>query len=223
MDLILLAAGVGKRTELGYPKQFFKINGKPIIVYSLEIFSKLNFINKIIVTCNKEYIDQTREIIANYGFENVFFVEGGEERQDSVRNALAHVESKSVMIHEAARPFISLDFVKGLYAVYDERCAVVPVVDVPFTVALGDDKKMTGILNRKEVKNIQLPQIFPTAALQDSHQQALKENFNSTEDGMLFFKYGGEVRFVEGRSSNIKITNKLDVFIANKMMEINGD
>lgn len=223
MDLILLAAGLGKRSKLSYPKQFFKINGKPIIVYSLEIFSKLDFIDNIIVTCNKDYIEKTKEVIANYGFENVVFVEGGKERQDSVRNALEFVKTSSVIIHEAARPFISSDFIKELYDHYDGVNALVPVISVPFSVALGSKEKMTGILNRDEVKNIQLPQIFPTKELRESHLIAKRNNFHATEDSMIFYKYAGEVKFLEGRSSNIKITNDLDILIANKLMEISGE
>lgn len=223
MDLVLLSAGVGKRSGLSYPKQFFKINGKPIIVYSLEVFSKLNFIDQVIVTCNVDYIEETREIIANYGFSNVVFVAGGAERQDSVRNALNYVKTESVIIHEAARPFISEDFLKSLHEKYDEKSAIVPVINIPFTVALGNDNEMTGILNRKEVKNIQLPQIFPTMKLRQSHLEAEKDGFQATEDSMLFYKYGGDVNFVDGRVANIKITNELDIFIANKLMEMNDE
>lgn len=222
MDLILLAAGVGKRSGLSYPKQFFKINGKPIIVYTLEVFSKLDFIEKIIVTCNTEYREETNKIINDYGFTNVVLVDGGRERQDSVRNALRFVNTDSVIIHEAARPFISEIFVQDVYQAFHGNAAIVPVIDVPFSVALSSEGEMVGSLEREHVKNIQLPQIFPTKELVSFHRKALEDSFNATEDSMIFFRYGGKVKFIEGRISNIKVTNDLDIIIANKLMEINN-
>lgn len=218
MDAILLSAGVGHRTGLGYPKQFLLLNGKPMIVYSLEILRSCEKIQNIIVACNKETIDLCREFIEKYHISGVECVLGGETRQDSVRIGLKRVKSSRVLIHESARPLISLDFIKELLAVENE-VAVVPTIPIKFTVLEGGEY-MEKELIRKKLHNVQLPQIFDSCVLKEAHEKAVIDGYQSTEDGMLVFHYGNKVRFVPGRESNIKVTTMLDVEMVNKLLKL---
>ena len=88
MDVILLAAGIGIRTALNYPKQFYPINGKPCLVMSLEIFDSMDEFDRIIITCNKDNKKDYEKILKDYKIKKAIIVEGGETRQASVFNAL---------------------------------------------------------------------------------------------------------------------------------------
>ena len=219
MDAILLAAGNGSRMNIDLPKQFLKINGKPIFIFSLEILRKLESIENIIVTCNINYMEQYNQYCEDFGIENVTFINGGKSRQESVFLGLRHVTSTRVLIHEAARPLIALDFVEYLIS-FTEDIAIVPTVPIKFTVAKGLDY-MTEELDRTLLHNIQLPQVFNTKILIDAHLKAIDDNYLTTEDGMLVFHYGGKVRFVKGRESNIKVTTKLDIELVNNLFKFN--
>ena len=218
MDVILLAAGMGKRAKLNFPKQFYKINGKPFLVYSMEKILKCNMFSRILVTCQPEYMDDYKRYVEEYDIPNVVYVEGGKTRQESVFNALQVVNTSKVMIHEAARPLISVDFIQEILDASQTEDAVVPAIPIKFTVSKGGEY-MTEELVRSDLRNVQLPQIFDAAKLLTFHNKAIVDGYEATEDGTLFFHYGGKVRFVEGRESNIKITTPLDVELVNKLLE----
>ncbi|TRX66237.1 2-C-methyl-D-erythritol 4-phosphate cytidylyltransferase [Carboxylicivirga sp. M1479] len=217
MDVILLAAGVGKRAKLDFPKQFYKINGKPFLVYSMERLLSCSAVTRILVTCQSEYMDEYKRYVDEYDIQNIEYVIGGATRHESVFNALQQVNTAKVMIHEAARPLISKEFVQEIVDASTNEDAVVPTIPIKFTVSKGGDY-MTGELNRNELHNIQLPQVFTSSLLKEFHEKAKKDQLQATEDGSLFFHYGGKVRFVEGRESNIKITTPLDVELVNKLL-----
>ncbi|NQU33236.1 MAG: 2-C-methyl-D-erythritol 4-phosphate cytidylyltransferase [Bacteroidetes bacterium] len=211
MDCILLAAGIGQRMGEKIPKQFLRLNGKPIIIYSLEILNKYNSINNIFITYNEDYYDLYSSIIKNYNFHNCKLIPGGKTRHESVYLALQYVKTNRVLIHEAARPFISTDQIQQLEK--ETGDAIIPTIPVPFTVSCGDEY-MTSELDRSVLKNIQLPQLFNTQSLMHAHKKAHQENYIATEDGILMYRTGYEVKFIPGSENNIKITTPLDLAIS---------
>ena len=96
MDAILLSAGIGSRTGLKYPKQFLSINGKPMLVYSLEVLRRCKEIDKIVVTCTQDYLEVYQGYIEKYHINDVHCVLGGSTRQESVR-LLSGTSSKYTM------------------------------------------------------------------------------------------------------------------------------
>lgn len=216
MDVILLAAGNGIRTALNYPKQFYPINGKPSIVISLELFEKMKDFNKIIVTYNDGMKKDYENIIRDYKITKAILVKGGNTRQESVYNALKKVTTDRILIHEAARPLISEEFINSIIS--QEEDVIVPTLPISFTVSEGGEY-MEKILDRNKLHNIQLPQMFKTSILKEVHQKALQDNFLATEDSMLAFKYGYKVKFIPGLQSNIKITTPLDLLIVNNIVK----
>ena len=219
VDVILLAAGIGMRTGLNYPKQFYKINGKPFFIMPLEILDKMEEVNSIIITCAVNYMQEYSNYLKHYNIKKAVLIEGGKSRQESVYLALQKVTTSRVLIHEAARPLIAKDFVQEILSYKDED-AVIPTIPIPFTVSEGEDY-MTNILDRQKLKNIQLPQFFDTKMLIKAHEDAIESKFDATEDGILMFRLGKKVKFVNGRESNIKITSKIDIIIVNLLINSN--
>ncbi len=219
IDVILLAAGVGTRTGLNYPKQFYKINGKPFFIMPLEILEKIKEVNTIIITCAVNYMQEYSTYLNHYNIKKAILIAGGKTRQESVHLALQKVTTSKVLIHEAARPLISREFVTEILS-YENEDAVIPTIPIPFTVSEGEDY-MTNILDRKKLKNIQLPQLFDTKLLTKAHEDAIANSFDATEDGILMFRMGHKVKFVNGRESNIKITSKIDIIIVNLLINSN--
>jgi 2-C-methyl-D-erythritol 4-phosphate cytidylyltransferase len=214
MNAVILAAGAAKRMGNEIPKQFLRIGGKPIIIHVMEVLGKARLFDRFIVTTLPGYESHYDELIKTYHLSDVELVGGGTTRQESCRLALGHVRSERVFIHEAARPFITVDFIRRLVS-YPDR-AVVPVLPIDFTVSTGD-QFMTGILDRRELRNIQLPQVFDTKTIVEAHERAAADGFYSTEDSMLVFRMGVPVRFVEGERENFKITDRFDLFVAERI------
>lgn len=129
------------------------------MIHVIEVLEKTGLFDTLFITTLPGYENLYREIISKYNVRNVELVGGGKSRQESCFNALARVRSKRVLVHEAARPFVTAPFIQELVGYED--VAVVPVVPIDFTVSEGDDH-MKGILERGRLKNVQLPQVFDT-------------------------------------------------------------
>lgn len=208
--LLLLSAGKGKRMEKDMPKQYLLLAGKPMIVHTLERVDNIQEINEIIIVCEKEYTTAIRLMLQQYNIStSVKFVEGGSTRQESVFNGLQMVENENVIIHEAARPFVLQSEFQRLI---DDKCSnVIFGYAIPFTVAKGDEC-ISGLLERKELINVQLPQKFETKTLRKAHEEALREKREFTEDASMVFEYTNErVKIMKGSSFNIKITEPIDL------------
>jgi len=220
IEVIILAAGAAKRMEKNIPKQFLRIGGKPILIYVIEVLEKAGLFSKFILTTLPGYEDHYEDLIKTYNLKNIELVEGGETRQESCYFALKSVKSEKVLIHEAARPFITVEFINRIMG-YDE-VAVVPVLPIDFTVSVGD-VYMTGMLQRDKLRNIQLPQLFNTEILRKAHEKAREDRFFATEDSTLIFQLGEKVRFVEGLIENFKITDQHDLFLAQQIKKAKDD
>jgi 2-C-methyl-D-erythritol 4-phosphate cytidylyltransferase len=220
INCILLGAGKAKRMGKEVPKQFLRLGGKPILIHVLETLEKSSLFNQILLTILPEAEAMYKELISNYGIKDIVLVKGGNSRQESTYNALKLVKTSRVLIHEAARPFVKEELLHELITFHDD--AVVPVIPVDFTISTGD-LHMTGILDREQLRNIQLPQLFNTEILKEAHEKALLENFKATEDSMLVFRLGKQVRFIKGSPENFKITTPFDLMLAEKLMYTDKD
>ena len=211
MDVIYLAAGLGMRANLKIPKQFYRLYGKPLFIYALEVLQKHKSVESIVITYNAEFKSEYKKILKDYGIKNYILVEGGNTRQVSVYKALNFVKSNNVIIHEAARPMISSEFIDEIISSREE-VAVVPTIHIPFTVSIGNEY-MQEMLNRDKLRNIQLPQYYDTQILKQAHEKAIEDHFFSTEDSTLVFRMNKKVKFIAGRESNIKVTTKRDIIM----------
>lgn len=211
-SLILLAGGTGSRIGHSVPKQFMILAGKPVIMHTLERLDENKYIDEIVIVCHREYISIMDHYIKTYMLENTYkIIEGGETRQESVFNGLNESKNSSVIIHEAARPFVKTEEFNQIIETKADN--VMLGLDIPFTVVEGGDS-VEGILDRSRLVNVQLPQKFNKKQLLDAHNRANKEGKVFTEDASLLFNYSNEkIDIIKGTTYNIKITNPMDLLI----------
>ncbi len=219
IDVIYLAAGRGKRAKLGYPKQFARLGGKPIMIHGLEVFQQIPEVSQIIVVrpmITKETPQDWRveEVVLKYGIKKAVFVEGGKTRQESVRRGLEMVTTDYVLIAEAVRPFITEDFVKRIIDM-PGNC-VTPWLSSISTVLSVSGEPM----DREKIGEVQMPQKYSTSILKTAHQKAKGKAY--TDDMALVIKETkARPILMKGLEQNIKITTPLDIVIAGAIYNAN--
>lgn len=214
-EVVAVAAGFGKR--FGSPdKVFIKLNGKPIFIWSLHVFEKVEEITGIWLVTRAEMIEKAKEICSSFSIRKIRrIIEGGTERQDSVYNALKVMpdDTDIVLIHDAARPFLGKELIKRLLnALKPDIDGVIPLIPLTDTIKwIKKDNVIGGTLNRESLKAVQTPQAFWYKKLIHAYNKAYNEKFYGTDDASLIEKYGGSVIGVDGDEKNIKITKKQDL------------
>ncbi len=203
ISLILLAGGSGKR--FGQKKQYVKILGKPLYLYSLE--RTMGLFDEVLLVLPEEDMDK---VSVPFG---VVKVKGGKERQDSVFNALLEAKGDVVVIHDCARPFATKEmFLKvSQLGGYEGKITAIPVRD---TVKMVADAYVVKTIDRSNLWLSQTPQAFRRRTLLEAHFRARNEGFLATDDAMLLERYGYKVGVVEGSPLNIKITYPEDIHYA---------
>lgn len=209
--LILLSGGTGSRMKNSVPKQYMLLAGKPMIMHTLEKVEALDDVEKIIIVCSDEYHSSIELMMKQYNIKKDYeFAPAGATRQASVFSGLQKVKTDNVIIHEAARPFVSCEDFNELINDKAENATI--GIDIPFTVLKGHEN-VEGILNRSELVNVQLPQKFKTKLLMQSHIRANEEGRTFTEDVSLVYNYNPDtfIKIIRGKEYNIKITNRIDM------------
>lgn len=219
-SLILLNGGIGTRVGAEQPKQFLKINGLPILVYSLAVIDRVAEIGEVIMNYPPGWRPNVEKLLSDYAVKKpVTLVEAGDTRHASVAAMLPHCSFDDVIIHEAARPLVVREDFTDLIASPEQN--VSQMLEVPFTVAPVDPESglVTGSIDRSLLRNVQLPQKFTKAHLADAHAKAAESGVVFTEDATLVATSGYRVAFINGRDANFKITTKTDVLLASYLSQ----
>lgn len=229
VSAIIVAGGSGKRMGMSIKKQYILLNEKEVLAHTIEKFNECACIDEIIVVVSKEEIESTRKnIIEKYGYQKVTqVVAGGKERQDSVYNGLMNTddETKYVMIHDGARPFIKEETINKALETVMEKKACVVAVPVKDTIKVVDNasKVIEHTPSRETLWSVQTPQCFDKQMLMSAYQFANEANLTVTDDSMLVEAYGKKVYIVEGDYTNIKITTKEDLIIGKAILQSTSD
>jgi len=209
--LVLLSGGVGARMKKEIPKQYLLLAGKPVIMHILERINKVKEIAKIVIVCKEEYRASIKLMLVQYNITvPVKFAKAGDTRQESVKSGLEFVTTENVILHEAARPFVSeRDFIR---LIEEPGKNVTFGTTIPFTVIKGHER-VEGILDRSELVNVQLPQKFDANLLKEAHDKAAQEKRVFTEDaGLVYYYYPNtKIKICEGMDYNIKLTTSMDL------------
>lgn len=226
--LILLAGGVGKRMGGDIPKQFMKVKGKPIIVYSIENFQRNEQIDSIVIVCLREWIDYLKEIIKEYQLTKVkWIIEGGETGHDSIRNGVFFLKNKLestdyVIVHDAVRPILPQKAINEvIHVAHENGNASSSIVCHPPIVYTEDFKSGIKDIDRDHVMLTASPQVYKYGSALDCYEKAEKEDkHNFTFTSSLFIHYKERVFFAKGTTSNIKITRKEDLALFEALLSI---
>lgn len=228
VSAIVLAAGRGKRMNSDINKQFLLINGKPLLYYSLKAFEGSE-VDEVVLVSSPGFVDFCKqEVVERYGFEKVkHFVEGGEERYNSVYNGICVLEDVDyVLVHDSARPMVTIDIINlNIHEV--KKCrACITAVPSKDTIKISDsDGFVTCTPDRSTLWNIQTPQSFEFSLIKRAYEWAMGSNLkNITDDSMILENFKEEkvkIKLIEGDYENIKITTPQDLYVAEKLLEKN--
>lgn len=220
---IVLAAGKGVRMKSEIPKPYIKINGKPVLAYALEPFQRCNEINEIIIAVSPGQEDQCKKkIVEAYNFSKVsHIIEGGNQRQDSIFNALKVLDSNidMVLVHDGARFLVTETLLREGIVACKEHNAVIPVVPVQDTIKRVKNGYVKDTLHRENLVAVQTPQFFEYALLLRAYDNAQENSFYGTDDAMLVEKLGIQVKTIQGEIDNIKLTTTEDLENGKRIIE----
>lgn len=219
---IVPAAGLGRRFGPGANKPFHQLLGKPLIVWSLEVFERLKEIKEVIPVLKEEDMEKGVEIFERYELSKVKRIApGGRERQDSVYSGLRLLKEKTgiVLIHDGARPLIEDSIVKSALRGISGFDGVVVGVPVKDTIKEVQDEIVKKTLRRETIWAVQTPQVFLYGPIMSAYRRAMEEKFYSTDDSALLERSGGKVKVLMGSYSNIKITTPEDISVAEALLK----
>lgn len=221
-DVVIPAAGQGKRMKKGINKQFINLQDRPVIVHTLQVFEQDPWCRKVIIVVNEREVDFFKELIEVNNIRKVSeIVKGGSERQHSVYNGLKILtdEEGIVLVHDGARPFIEQEHVHRLVEEASESKAAVLAVPVKDTMKRVRNGKVIDTVERSSLWAIQTPQAFVLSLIQYAHEKAQEKNYLGTDDASLVEAVGEDVTIVEGSYNNIKLTTPEDLIYAEAILQ----
>ncbi|MCX4303514.1 MAG: 2-C-methyl-D-erythritol 4-phosphate cytidylyltransferase [Clostridia bacterium] len=209
---IILVAGNSTRFGKNRNKNFEIIEGKEVLLYSLEKFNQNKLVDNIVIVCKKDEENLVQKIVSKITLnKDIQYVKGGATRQESVYNAITKTNSDIVIIHDGARPMIQDKFITECIEEMDNFKGVSIAVKSKDTIKITDDN---GIVKettlRKNTWVIQTPQCFERKILLEMHEKFMGDE-TVTDDCMLMERSGNEVKLICGEYSNIKVTTYDDV------------
>ncbi len=212
IGLILAAGGSGSRFGSDTPKQFIPFQRKRLYLHSLKRFSSV--FSQAVVVVPRAWRQTVEEEIASLpGAERIAVIAGGAERQDSVYEGVCRLADsvKTVLVHDAARPFVSSGLIQRVIEATLRYGACIPALPVRETVKEVAGELVVQTLDRRRLQLVQTPQGFSMPLLREAFRQAQADRFYGTDESMLVERLGRPVRVVPGEIANIKITYSEDL------------
>jgi len=214
---IIAAAGRGTRFDLRRPKQFLELLGKPVIIHTLERFQSCPAIDEIVLVLSSEGKSEFETIKGGFEIAKLrSIVTGGQTRAESVRNGLNAIDGNEqdvVVIHDGARPLVSVDEITRVVNEAAENGAACLVAEVTDTIKEIDGQFISRTIDRRGLRRALTPQAFRCDILKRAFDGAdLWES--ATDECYLVEQLGVKIALVEGSSQNIKITRAEDLVLA---------
>lgn len=215
---IVVAGGQGIRMKDALPKQFIDLCGEPILFHTLRKFESVGC--QIILVMNPAYIDFWKSLCVERNFNLKHeIVAGGSTRAESVKNGVQLIGMDALIaVHDAVRPLLSVNLIEELFKGASIRGAIIPVLEVKDSLRQISDTGSVAIV-RSNYKIVQTPQVFTS--------NLLKEAFNVdgyakyTDEASLVEAAGTKIHLIQGEETNIKITNPIDLIVAETILASN--
>ncbi|RDZ08615.1 2-C-methyl-D-erythritol 4-phosphate cytidylyltransferase [Priestia megaterium] len=219
-EIIVLAAGQGKRMKAGRNKQFLTIQNVPLIIHTLQKFEQDPWCSGIVLVVNEKEVEIFEELLTEYPIQKVqSLTVGGDERQHSVYNGLKSLkQAQMVLIHDGARPFVQQNTIHELVEKAASDKAAVLAVPVKDTIKRVEHGTVIETVERSSLWAIQTPQAFLFDVVMDAHEKAKTNEYLGTDDASLVEKAGQKVSIVEGNYDNIKLTTPEDLLYAEAIL-----
>lgn len=219
-EVVLPAAGSGKRMGAGQNKLFLLLANKPILIHTLEIFQQDDNCTGIWLAVKPEERGYIQQLLEQFAITKVKGLpDGGEERQHSVHSCIKEMEHVDiVLVHDAARPFITHDIIAKLVHVAAEKGAAIAGVKAKDTMKKVKDGIIVETVDRDSLWMIQTPQAFRFDILAEAEDVADKVGFLGTDEAMLVERLGHAVHIVEASYDNLKMTTKEDLVLGEAIL-----
>lgn len=216
---LIVAGGNGTRANTPIPKQFMKLDGKPIVMHTITRFTEAENDIEIILVLNKEQINYWEELCKENNFHTpVKITEGGENRFESVKNGLSLVDEEGIVaIHDAVRPLVSTKTILTAYKAAELYGNAVPAIPLNDSIRQIDSSKSIA-LDRTRYCVIQTPQCFLSSIIKKAYFSA-EYKIHFTDDASVVESSGERIHLVDGNPDNIKITTPRDFIIAEALMK----
>jgi 2-C-methyl-D-erythritol 4-phosphate cytidylyltransferase len=223
ISVIMPAAGLSLRMGANVRKPFIMIGEKPIFFYTLDKFSKLKRVKEIIFVVNEKdrstVIEKWTEELKAYKVTKI--ITGGERRQDSIYNGLAHLDhdTKIILIHDAVRPLVKNEEIEAVIKSTEEKGAAIVASPMKLTVKKVDSSlEIIKTVPRHDLWMAQTPQGFKRDLLVNAYDKIKDSNEEFTDDAEVVEKAGHTVGIVSGSYDNIKITTREDLKLAELLL-----
>ncbi len=215
---IIVAGGKGIRMQADIPKQFLELNGKPILMHTLEVFHCCDPHIQLILVLPSSQIDFWNDLCDEYSFTLKHqIVVGGQNRFTSVKNALDSIHGRSlVAVHDGVRPLVSIDTITRCFDESGIKGTAIPVIDLVDSIRLVTVNGNQSV-DRSSYKLVQTPQVFDIEILKNAYNQDFSPLF--TDDASVVEASGVTINMVEGNRENIKITSPFDLEMAEWLLK----
>ena len=226
---LIFAGGVGRRMNSGnVPKQFLELDGKPVIIHTVEHFEKHPMIDSIVVVMVEDWIGRFNDMLEEFDITKVIsVVPGGSTGQESIRNGLFEIERLSpvspeevtVLIHDGVRPLINEKVITdNINCVKEYGNAITVVPSIETVIEIDDDGDIFKVADRSCYRLARAPQSFILSDILAAHRRSLEDGTDYIIDSaMLMRHYGAILHTVEGPMENIKITTPMDYIVFKAM------
>jgi len=220
---IVPAAGSGNRMGRELSKQYLALGGMPLLVHTLNVFERCPLVDALLVVVPPSDVEAVRtEMLPRWSLKKLAgVIPGGKERQDSVRAGIEALERETelVVIHDAVRPFITVELIENCIRAAAEEGAATVGVPVKDTVKeVGADGRVMRTCDRNLLWLTQTPQAFRRDIIENAHRAAVRDGYRGTDDTSLVERLGIAVRMIRGDYGNIKITTPEDLVIAEALL-----
>jgi len=217
--VIIVAGGKGLRMGAIIPKQFLEMKGKAIILHTLEKFKEALPSAELLLVLPQAEMPRWEKIAAGTNFEQIQLANGGSSRFESVQAGLRLITSNGIVgVHDAVRPFVSIETIRRVFNAAKEKGAAIPVVELKDSIRKVEVDNSEAV-DRSNFRMVQTPQCFKVSILKEAYQHSLKELF--TDDASVVEANGTKVSLVEGNYANIKITTSEDLKIGEALLNLN--
>ena len=227
---VIFAGGSGRRMNTkSRPKQFLEYNGKPIIIYTLELFDNHPMIDGIVVVCIESWIPFLEKMLKKFEINKVVkIVKGGNSGQESIYNGLVAAEEVTkkasdavVLIHDGVRPLITEETITDNINTVREKGNCITCIPATETFIVKQEDGSLEIPSRDNSLIARAPQSFYLKDILSAHRKAIEEGRSYFIDSCTMMSYyGHKMNTIIGPMENIKITTPTDYFIFKAMVEV---